>query len=44
LRDRVSEKFPTAACAQIGLAAEQWTDIEPGTGKIVALIIPKELD
>jgi len=43
-RDRVSEKFPTAACAQIELPADRWTDVEPGTGKIVALILPKELD
>ena len=44
LRDRVSEKFPTAALARIELPADQWADVQPGTGKIVELILPRELD
>jgi phosphohistidine phosphatase len=44
LRDRVSVKFPTAALAQIDLEAGSWADVEPGSGEIAELILPKELD
>jgi phosphohistidine phosphatase len=44
LRDKVAEKFPTAAVAVLELAAKNWGEVEPGSGKIAELIIPKELD
>lgn len=44
LRDRVSDKFPTAALARIELSAHRWADVEPGSGTIAELIFPKDLD
>lgn len=42
--ERVGEKFPTAAVATVELPAVRWSDIEAGSGQIVALIRPRELD
>jgi phosphohistidine phosphatase len=44
LRERVAGKFPTGALAIIELPAKQWPEIAPGRGKLVELILPKELD
>ena len=44
LRDRVENKFPTAALAVIDLRTERWEDVKRGTGEIVELILPRELD
>jgi phosphohistidine phosphatase len=44
LRDRVAGKFPTAAVAVIELTADDWTQVQPGSGRIAELILPKELD
>jgi phosphohistidine phosphatase len=44
LRQRVAGKFPTAGLAAVELPAERWKDVQPGSGKIVELIFPKELD
>lgn len=44
LRERVARKFPTAAVAVLDLPAEHWHDVEPGSGMIVEVIIPKQLD
>ena len=41
---RVELKFPTAALAVINLPARRWAEVEPGSGEIVELILPKELD
>jgi phosphohistidine phosphatase len=43
-RDRVALKFPTAAVAQLDLPPRHWAQIEPATGTIAGLILPKELD
>ena len=43
LRDRVAEKFPTAAMAQIELPAQRWAEVEPANGEIAELIFPSEL-
>ena len=43
LRHRVSEKFPTAALAVVELPAESWAEVQPGSGEIVELILPREL-
>ena len=44
LRRRVAGKFPTAALAIVELPAERWAEVEPGSGEVVDLILPKELD
>lgn len=44
LRQRMTDKFPTAALARIELPADRWADVEPGSGAIAELILPKELD
>lgn len=44
LRDRVARKFPTGALAALELPVERWEAVEPGSGTIAELIIPKELD
>lgn len=43
-RNHVAHKFPTAALARIELPAKRWPDVAPGSGKIAALILPKDLD
>jgi phosphohistidine phosphatase len=42
--DRVRDKFPTAAVAVLKLPAERWAEVEPASGEIAELILPKELD
>jgi phosphohistidine phosphatase len=44
LRDRVADKYPTAALAVIQLPAQHWSEVAPGRGTIAELILPKELD
>ena len=44
LRKRVAGKYPTGAFAQFELPSRTWREIEPGSGRIVELILPKELD
>jgi hypothetical protein len=44
LRRRVSGKFPTGAFAIVELPASHWAEIEPASGEIVELILPKDLD
>jgi phosphohistidine phosphatase len=44
LRDHVAHKFPTAAFARIEFPVDRWKDVAPRSGKIAALILPKELD
>ncbi len=44
LRKRVAGKFPTGALAVIKLPAKHWAEVEPGSGEIVELVLPKELD
>jgi len=44
LRDKVAGKFPTAAVAAIELPVSSWAEVAPGNGKVVELILPKELD
>ncbi len=43
--ERVTEKFPTAAFAMVELpAAVRWPEVVPGTGRLQALIVPRDLD
>ena len=43
-RDRVAGKYPTGALAVVEFPADRWTDITPGSGAVVELILPRELD
>ncbi len=43
-RGKISDNLPTAALALIELPAGRWDEVEPGTGRIVELILPRELD
>jgi phosphohistidine phosphatase len=44
LRQRIAGKYPTGAFAVVELPASQWKDVAPGSGEIVELMLPKELD
>jgi phosphohistidine phosphatase len=44
LRDRIAGKYPTAALAVIELPAKRWKDVRPGSGEVIDLILPRELD
>jgi phosphohistidine phosphatase len=43
-RDRIAEKYPTAALAVVELPVKSWAEVGPGSGTITTLILPKELD
>ena len=43
-RARVAEGYPTAALAVIELPSQRWSDMDSGSGEIVELILPRELD
>ena len=43
-RSRVAEGYPTAALAIIEFDADHWTSVAPGSGDLVELILPRELD
>ena len=44
LRRRIEDKYPTGALAIVELPARTWAEVQPRTGKIVELMLPKELD
>ena len=44
LLDAVREKYPTAAFAVLELDIGRWEDLAPGTGKLVHLARPRDLD
>lgn len=41
---RIARNFPTGAFALIALPQDRWKTIEPGSGRIIDLILPRELD
>lgn len=43
LRDHVAQKFPTCAFAIVRLPVRRWTEVEPGSGKMLELILPRDL-
>jgi len=43
-RQRIATKYPTGALAVIELPVKRWVDVVPGSGEIVELILPKDLD
>jgi phosphohistidine phosphatase len=42
-RDRIADKFSTAALAVVELPADRWADVARASGEIAELIFPKEL-
>ncbi len=44
LRDRVEEKFPTAAFAVLEIDADRWTDVREASARLVHLTRPRDLD
>ncbi len=44
LRDRVEEKFPTAAYAVLEMNADRWAEIKEGTARLMHLMRPRDLD
>lgn len=44
LRGTVAGKYPTGALALVELDAPRWDEVETQSGKIVELILPRELD
>jgi phosphohistidine phosphatase len=43
LRDRVREKYPTAALAIVEIRSGSWSEVRAGAGEIVELIVPRDL-
>jgi len=43
-RARVAEGYPTAAFAIVELPTDEWAQAEPGSGQLVELIFPRDLD
>ncbi len=43
-RDKVEEKYPTAALAEIVFDTDSWTDAAAGTGRLVRFLRPRDLD
>jgi phosphohistidine phosphatase len=41
---RVEAKFPTAAFATLDLAVDRWAEVQPGTGTLVAYVVPRDLE
>jgi phosphohistidine phosphatase len=44
LRHRIAGNLPTAAVAGVELSAKQWSEVEPGSGTLSELILPRDLD
>ena len=44
LREMVEEKFPTAAFAVIEVGVDKWSELTEGTGRLVHLTRPRDLD
>lgn len=44
LRGRVAHELPTGAFVVVEFPIEQWDEAQPGSGRMVELILPNELD
>lgn len=42
-RRRLAEKFPTAALAVIDVELAAWSDLQPGCGRLLRFVMPKDL-
>jgi len=43
-RAKVAEGYPTAAFAVVELPTDTWAQLEPGSGELIELIFPRDLD
>jgi phosphohistidine phosphatase len=43
LRHQIADKYPTGAAATVEFEADRWREVEPGNGKLSALILPRDL-
>ena len=43
LRHRIADNLPTAAVAGVELNAGRWSEVEPGSGVLSELILPRDL-
>jgi phosphohistidine phosphatase len=43
LRRRLDERFPTAALAELELGGAAWSDLAPGSARLVELVFPRDL-
>ena len=43
LRRRIEIKYPTGTLALMDFETGSWADVQPGTGRIVELMLPREL-
>jgi phosphohistidine phosphatase len=43
LRDQIADKYPTGAAATVVFEAGRWREVEPGSGQLSALILPRDL-
>jgi phosphohistidine phosphatase len=43
-RDELERKFPTGALAQIDLAVSSWGDVVEGSGELVRIVTPRDLE
>ena len=41
--ERLRAKFPTGGLATVELEIETWRELEPGSGRLVALVAPRDL-
>lgn len=44
LRKSLSEKFPTGALAVIDLDIDDWTAVQPGSGRLESFVTPRVID
>lgn len=44
LRERIADNLPTAAAAGVELGTSRWSEVEPGSGQLSELILPRDLD
>lgn len=44
MRDQIEEKFPTCALAELVFEVDDWHDVKRGTGKVIRLMRPRDLD
>ena len=42
-RERLEEKFPTAALATLTIPRRAWSQVEPGAALLTAYVVPKQL-
>ena len=44
LRGQIEDKYPTGALAEVELDVDRWSEAGPGTGRLLSLTRPRDLD